>query len=440
MFTDVQAVHLCGMAAMFFFALAAFVTFFITRDKVYLYNALWLWGGLLGVYAGFYAQPGEVIRPTPVEGFIGFVFYPWFAIYFLRLNADSRLYRFLRFFSTFLIFYLCSSFILKYFLSKEALWTLYQLVSLFGTVSFAWFIFQFLKRKDALSYFFLVGTAGLILLLVVANTLFGMNRPYSGIAGNPYILCTAAGVWDALWFTLGLGYRTYLTQAENKRLNLEKLEQEIALEQERVRTAEKLRLEIAQDIHDEVGADLSKLSLASEFAAMLPDLKESDLREKLRNIGEQVRSVAQQLSDIVFAINPRYDRLAEVQAYFREKGREFLEEAQISSKFDLPAAPDNPAVSPNVKRHLYMLYRESLNNIAKHAKAQSVDIRFGVHGGNAHYVLEIRDNGVGFDPAHTRQFGNGLKGMQSRSEKIGAMLKVESTPGLGASIRVSGPL
>lgn len=436
MFTEVQAVHLGGISAMFFFALAAFVNFFITRDRAYLYNALWLWGGLLGVMAGFYAQPGEIIRPTAVEGFIGFVFYPLFALHFLRIDPASSLGRFLFLFSRFMIFYLVLDFVLQFFVDKEHLWNLYQLVTLLGTSSFLWVIYQVARRKDTLSRFFLTGNLGLLLMLIIANILFGMNRPSTGIIGNPYILSTAAGVWDALWFSLGLGYRTYLTQLENSRLTRESLEQEIALEQERIRTAEALRVEIAQDIHDEVGSDLSKLSLTAEFAAMEQGTDAESLRARLRDVGAQARSVARQLGELVFVINPRYDRFTEVQTYFREKGREFLEEARMSSRFELPEAEGDPVMAPQIKRHLYMLYRECLNNIVKHANADTVHVIFRLE--DHQFFLEVTDNGSGFDPENTRKFGNGLKSMRSRSEKIGAKITIDSRPGTGTRLQVVG--
>lgn len=439
MYSEIQAVHLGGAAAMFFFALTAFINFFITKDRAYLYNALWLWGGLAGVMAGFDALPGEVIKPTPFEGFIGFVFYPLFALHFLKMSPESTLGRFLRFFSIFLAAYIALDFVLEFFVSKDALWTLYQAVTLFSTLSFVFVIYNLTKSKDVLSRFFLAGTLGLLGLLVAANILFGLNHPYTGIAGNPYILSTAAGVWDALWFSLGLGYRTYLIQQENNRLNREKLEQELALEQERIRTAEQLRVQIAQDIHDEVGADLSKLSLSAEFAAMQETNQAPDLRLRLREVGAQTRNVARKLNELVFVINPRYDDFAEVQAYFREKGREFLEEAAISSRFDLPEAAGNPVVSPNVKRHLYMLFRECLNNTVKHANAGAVRVLFRADN-DQRFLLEIEDNGDGFDLNNTRKFGNGLKSMQSRCEKINAELTISSTPGDGTLLRVVGSL
>ncbi|MCK6695347.1 MAG: histidine kinase, partial [Thermoanaerobaculia bacterium] len=268
-------------------------------------------------------------------------------------------------------------------------------------------------------------------------------RPEDAGAGDAFDAVLRVRVtdhfWQRAWFrALVLVLLSAFTVFAYNRWTNQRMRLRLA-DLERERALEDLRVDIAQDIHDEVGSALTKIALSAQFAAMVPDQQEQDFREKLRRIGTEARNVALQLGEIVFAINPRYDRFAEVQAYFREKGREFLEEAQLSSRFDLPPAPGNPAVPPPVKRQLYMLYRECLNNIVKHAEARSVSIVFRLEN-RRDYLLEIRDDGKGFDPENTRQFGSGLKGMQMRAEKIGAVLEMETGPGNGTTVRVRGRL
>ncbi|MBK8922616.1 MAG: hypothetical protein IPM81_14105 [Saprospirales bacterium] len=245
-------------------------------------------------------------------------------------------------------------------------------------------------------------------------------------------------VWQRRWFQalalflLGglIAFAYYRWNNQRLRLRLAKLEH--------VRAMEALRLDIAQDIHDEVGADLTKISLSAQFTAMLPHLSGAELRDKLRAISVDAREVAVHLGDIVFAINPHYDHFAEVQAYFREKGRAFLEEARLEAYFDLPPAAQNPLVPPEVKRQLYLLFRESLNNAVKHAQAKSVRIALRLEAGGQRFLLEICDDGAGFDLQNTRIFGNGLAAMRARAEKIGARLTVDTAPGQGTRIRVEG--
>lgn len=216
---------------------------------------------------------------------------------------------------------------------------------------------------------------------------------------------------------------------------------------------ESTRSQIALDIHDDLGADLSKISMGASVAAMIPGLDADALREKLRSIGAEAQEVAQHLRDVVFITNPRFDAFSEVQGYYREKSRTFLESVGLEPHFDFPKPKRNPAVPQELKRQLFLLLRECLNNIARHARATAVFIVFRLEEEEAcaerptlpeqpiagtRYTLEIRDNGQGFDLEHTGDFCSGLKGMAQRAEKIGANLEINPVLGQGTTIRLTG--
>ncbi|MFN0216135.1 MAG: two-component regulator propeller domain-containing protein [Saprospiraceae bacterium] len=222
-------------------------------------------------------------------------------------------------------------------------------------------------------------------------------------------------------------------------------------EAKRREAVEATRSQIAQDIHDDLGTDLSKISMGASVAAMMPNLDQDALRARLHAIGAEAQEVAQHLRDVIFITNPRFDAFSEVQGYYREKGREFLESVGLEPHFDFPKPKHNPSVPPEVKRNLYLLLRECLNNIAKHAHATEVFVSFRLHEGDAStdpskltadtpYSLEIRDNGRGFDLENTRHYSNGLKGMTRRAEKIGAKLEINSVVGQGTTILLRGSL
>ncbi len=212
------------------------------------------------------------------------------------------------------------------------------------------------------------------------------------------------------------------------------------------------RSQIAQDIHDDIGTDLSKISMGASVAAMMPDLEHGDLRQKLHSIGLEAQEVAQHLRDVVFITNPQFDGFNEVQAYYKDKSNAFLESVGLEFNFDFPKSNDNPMVSPEVKRQLYLLLRECLNNIAKHANASRVYLTFRIKEtkdsdskenkstSGACYFLEIKDNGKGFTMTDNHSFGNGLNGILKRCEKIGARLSINSFLGEGTTIQVTGSL
>lgn len=246
-------------------------------------------------------------------------------------------------------------------------------------------------------------------------------------------------VWQRTWFKnlmIVLVMASMLGMARYYYRSRLRLQQAEATRREAI---ESTRSQIAQDIHDDLGTDLSKISLGASVAAMMPELDPEALREKLLGIGADTQAVAQHLRDVVFITNPRFDAFSEVQAYFREKSREFLEHVGLEPHFDFPKPERDPAVPPEVKRQLFLLLREGLNNAAKHAGATELHLVFRLQSDNS-YTLEIRDNGRGFDPENTGQFGNGLRGMAARAEKIGAKWQLNTAPGLGTSIRLVGSL
>jgi signal transduction histidine kinase/ligand-binding sensor domain-containing protein len=203
--------------------------------------------------------------------------------------------------------------------------------------------------------------------------------------------------------------------------------------------AERLRTRIAQDIHDEVGGSLTRISLSAQVAARLPDLSKAELMSRMEKLGADARLAAGQLREIVFAINPDYDQFEEMQAYFRETAREFWAGTCVEPHFDFEKSPVNPAVPPDVKRQLLLIFKEAQNNVAKHAGAQNVWLSFRLED-TVRYCLEIRDDGRGFAIAGKNNKTQGLSGMKRRAAAIGADILVKSTPENGTIVSVSGKI
>jgi signal transduction histidine kinase/ligand-binding sensor domain-containing protein len=210
-------------------------------------------------------------------------------------------------------------------------------------------------------------------------------------------------------------------------------------EAEKTIEAERLRTRIAQDIHDEVGGSLTRISLAAQVAARLPDLSGAELKSRMEKLGADARQAAGQLREIVFAINPDYDRFEEMQAYFRETAREFWAGTNVETHFDFETSPANPAVPPDVKRQLLLIFKEAQNNVAKHAAAQNIWLTFRLEGA-ARFLLTVRDDGQGFTVTDKNYLTHGLSGMKKRAAAIGADIQVQSKPGAGTSVSVTGKI
>jgi len=248
-------------------------------------------------------------------------------------------------------------------------------------------------------------------------------------------------------FTVAIAYRAKITLQEKQTLqqtlweeNIKhriELETQIAIE--KTVEAERIRSRVAQDIHDEVGGNLTKILLSAQLASQHPDLSVGDLKERIVKMGNHAIQAAGQLREIVFATNPDFDRFSELQAYFREQAREFWEGTRTTIHFDFEKSPHDPIVPPDMKRELLLIFKEAQNNAAKHAAANNIWLTVKLLDSHT-YLMEVRDDGRGMPNDKMSAHTQGQRGMRQRAERIGAELTVESAPGEGVRVGITGKM
>jgi ligand-binding sensor domain-containing protein/signal transduction histidine kinase len=206
------------------------------------------------------------------------------------------------------------------------------------------------------------------------------------------------------------------------------LEQERALERERIR--------ISQDLHDEVGASLSQIAIISELAIKNSG-KTGAVTPQLQSISQLAGEVVDSISAIVWAINPHNDKLDNLMGYMREYASDFFESTPIECRFDFPDELPRSPLSAEVRRTIFLVMKEALNNVAKHSCATVVQITLRVT--HAQIELRIEDNGKGFAGEHMASHGNGLRNMKTRIEDIHGTCDIQSEPDNGTRIRLVVP-
>ncbi len=199
---------------------------------------------------------------------------------------------------------------------------------------------------------------------------------------------------------------------------------------------ERVRMRIATDLHDDIGANLTKISILSEVAQQKLGKqvnREDDFNDGrlLENIAETSRESVSAMSDIVWAINPRKDSLVDLTRRMRRHAEEVLEQRGVLLQFNSTAA--ELRLNANVRRNVYLIFKESLNNIVRHAQASTVLIDFQVE--QNWLVLIIADDGAGFE-TESETDGNGLPSIKKRAAELKAILEINSAPGDGATIIV----
>jgi ligand-binding sensor domain-containing protein len=235
----------------------------------------------------------------------------------------------------------------------------------------------------------------------------------------------AAPIWQRWWFLslilIIIGSTIYYAY----RLRLNQL-----LELERIRTR------IATDLHDDVGSGLSQVSILSEVIRRRVG-NEGGVGAELSTIGTLSRDLVDSMSDIVWAINPVKDRLSDLSYRMRRLASDVFTAHGVHLVFDIPNPGRDITLGPEMRRELYLIFKETVNNVVRHSRCTTVKIRFVISDGALE--LSVHDNGEGFDPELASE-GNGLANMQLRAKKLGGVLRISSTNSHGTTVNLKLPL
>jgi signal transduction histidine kinase/ligand-binding sensor domain-containing protein len=236
-------------------------------------------------------------------------------------------------------------------------------------------------------------------------------------------------IWQRWWFLtmamLALGSLIYAAYSYRlKRL----------LELERVRTR------IATDLHDDIGSNLSLIAMVSEVAKQQAPEENQAIRESLALMSRTSRQSVDAMSDIVWAVNPKRDHLHDLTERMRRFASDTFAAKDIDFEFLHPEEKQNTKLGTEIRKQVYLIFKESVNNIAKHSECTAAAIQLGLHQGELE--LTICDNGKGFEASHTGNGygGNGLRSMRERAASLGGKIEVESQQGRGATIKLKIPL
>ncbi|MCO6510105.1 MAG: hypothetical protein J5I65_04870, partial [Aridibacter famidurans] len=200
---------------------------------------------------------------------------------------------------------------------------------------------------------------------------------------------------------------------------------------------EKVRTRIASDLHDDVGASLSKISIISEMLAHDGRGREEEEKRSLLKIADTSREVVGSMGDMVWSINPSKDNLQDTVQRMRRFASDLLAPKDIALRFDAPEKNRTVRLDVDLRRQFYLVFKEAVNNAAKYSECSMVAVDLSLEGQELR--LEIADDGKGFDAAKLNG-GNGLGNMRMRMESVGGRLTVESKIGEGTKIKASAKL
>jgi signal transduction histidine kinase/streptogramin lyase len=245
--------------------------------------------------------------------------------------------------------------------------------------------------------------------------------------------------WQEWWFLtavagslLGIIIATvHFISTQKLHRQLAGLRQQQALEKERAR--------IARDIHDQVGASLTQLSLLGEMVQGDKDHPE-EAEAHARQISQTARETARELDEIVWTVNPSNDTLDGLVNYICKNAQEYLGVAGLRYRLDVPTQLPPEAISPEARHNVFLAAKEAVTNVVRHAHASEAWLRLRLSPGS--FTLEIEDNGRG--PGGSREKAaesrNGLRNMRKRMEDIGGEFFIGPGEQGGTLVRLTVPL
>jgi signal transduction histidine kinase/streptogramin lyase len=207
--------------------------------------------------------------------------------------------------------------------------------------------------------------------------------------------------------------------------------------EERLAELERVRKRIATDLHDDIGSSLTRISLLSEVVKQHVGDAGATSAESLTSIGSLSRELVDSLSDIVWAINPSKDHLSDLSQRMRHFVSDICTARQIDFRFDTPPTERDISVGANVRREVFLVFKEAVTNMARHSGCSEAVLQFreSEHG----LLLRIADNGLGFDVERVSA-GNGLRSMRERTQGLGGRFEIISGPGQGTIVTFTFPL
>jgi ligand-binding sensor domain-containing protein/signal transduction histidine kinase len=267
------------------------------------------------------------------------------------------------------------------------------------------------------------------------------------------IACNNEGVWNNVGATVQFTVEPYFYQTTSffifasalviggvsfgvRRAVTRKYRRKLAA-MEKQHAIERDRARIAKDIHDDVGAGLTQITLLTELARRDPEQTTANLER----ITQSARKLTKAMDEIVWAVDPQHDTVAGLMDYISAYAEDYLLVADVRCRMDMPVELPLTRVDAELRYNLFLALKEVLNNIVKHAKATEVWLRLRLAPGRL--TLEIEDNGQGLhSPASTASAerlssGSGLGNLEKRLSAVGGRCEIHSPAGQGTRVELT---
>ena len=436
-----------GMLSMM--ALYSLLSYFQQRKAIYWQYALYIACMVLDLrlsdfgYAQPDYQPGAFYPETLVES-LAYIFYIRFAILLINpAEKDPFIDRMMkRLVGAFVVALALDTALLLLDVAVPVRSAVYMATRLAISAFGLYLVPRIFRLRDAVVSYFIAGT---LLLLIGSIAALLSNYLSPGVSSKltnafmfPVAFLQVGVVGEVLCFTLGMSLRNRQTEREKIRYQAQLIEQLRENEQKQAKL-QRIRDDIARDLHDDVGSDLSSISLLSQAATRQVEKQPDAARATLTTIGQMARQVVVTMREIVWSLNSAQTSVDSFGFRLRETAETLFEHHPTRLHIDFPAADSDWVLPAEGRRDLFLIVKEVLHNVVRHAGAANVFVAMWVEQNRLY--LTIRDDGRGFvEPTGSSSAGNGLRNMRQRADALGGQLTLVSRPGEGTTVAFRCPL
>ena len=435
--TELQIYSLVLSGILLMMILFMITNFIISKKKEFLYNAIYSLCMFLLIFLnsalGRSSSEFTNLYYSYIDFFLlvaGTIFYIIFTRKFLNTkNNYPQLEKVLKYGEQFVLILLCIYTFLNFF-TKSYLPQFYleNFMKVFILLIGLAFIYLAIKQKNRLLNYIAAGNAMLVIFSAISLLLLVLKVKPVQIYFSSLFYYNTGIVFELAFFLLGLTYKNRMELIsgikEQEALKLEAEKKEFETQLAVIKAQQEERNRISADMHDDLGAGMTTISLYSELAKT--KLVDNPVPE-IEKISSAANELLSKMNAIIWSMSSSNDTLGNMIAYIRSYALEYFEDTGITCKINIPENLPNIQVIGEIRRNVFLVVKEALNNILKHAKATQVNITLiRVADG---LTLYIQDNGIGINMETLRQFGNGLKNMKKRMQDIDIDFTIENKNG-----------
>ena len=388
--------------------------FFTIKDKTYLFYTIYILSfglfqfSIYGLSFQYFWSNSPVNEYAFLEFlYVSYIFVTLFTEYFLDLNHHLKNWKYIR--NGIVILNIALFIITPFWHPNQVNYFAIGMSFIFTSI-FYYVCVSYFKKGIALIYYyafavFFLTTASVIIALQNLGIISPIHQEYVLMSGS---------MMEIILFSLALGYKFRSNQLEKER-------------------QQQMRNEISENLHDDLAASLSSLSMYAELSKRKTN-DPAEVTNRLDGIATKARGILDKVRTAVYEINPTNDAEEDWLDRIVSFGKEIFEHNHVDFQTDISADFRPEKVPQGMRRDLFYLFKEAMNNTAKYASATEVWLIMDKTNGKK--VMELKDNGKGFD-IDAADKGNGLQNMQTRASKMGATLSIISKPGNGTIIRIT---